>query len=307
MSNIKEIDQLRLTLNQLKEYDLVPALFLMEMDIESNSFRKFHKEIERKLMRTFIQRLNTIKELSEIRKIILDYYSNQNWGYIDDYTRELETLKFRLKNRGRDISKYQSNLRLLAFALNYYVADSKKLDISINNISNNFFKLLFIIYCHPDYSQYTIDLDIIEERYSNLINKHLVHFLKNDTVDFYRWAKNYMDSYEKYNSKIYTPITDEEYKTIVNIVFDRLFNENEDIYSALKEKMSNAWYQKKYRKKNKGKKAHHYVLQKNTLDALHNLSFKFKLSHEQTIERLINEYYIKECTGISGEVLYQTN
>ncbi len=90
------------------------------------------------------------------------------------------------------------------------------------------------------------------------------HFQKNDTIDFYIWAKNYMDDNDKYDSKVYTPITNEEYRTTVNIIFDKLFDENKDIYAALKEKLSNAWYQKKYRQKNKGKKAHHYVLQKNT-------------------------------------------
>ncbi len=82
MSNIEDINQLRSALNQLKEGDLVPALFLMEMDIESNSFRDSHKELDRKLMRNFIQRLNTIKELTEIRKIILDYYSDRKIGSI---------------------------------------------------------------------------------------------------------------------------------------------------------------------------------------------------------------------------------
>ena len=138
MSNIEEINQLRSALKQLNEGDLVPALCLMEMDIESNSFRDFHKELDRKLMRPFIQRLNTIKVLSEIRQIILDYYSTQEWDYIDDYLRELETLKSLLKNRGRDISKYQSNPRLLAFALHYYEKQFRRGDNIINDINNHF-------------------------------------------------------------------------------------------------------------------------------------------------------------------------
>ncbi len=111
MSNIEEINQLKSALKQLNESDLVPALCLMEMDIESNSFRDFQKELDRKVMRPFIQRLNTIKGLSEIRQIILDYYSAQKWHYIDDYLRELETFKLNLNNRGRDIAKYQSDPR----------------------------------------------------------------------------------------------------------------------------------------------------------------------------------------------------
>ena len=305
MSNIEEVNQLRSALKQLNEGDLVPALFLMEMDIESNSFRDFHKELDRKLMRPFIQRLNTIKGLSEIRQIILDYYSTQEWDYIDDYLRELETLKSLLKNRGRDISKYQSNPRLLAFALHYYEKQFRRGDSIVNNINNHFFRFLFIIFCHPDYSQSTVELNIIEEKFSQLTNSHLIHFAKNDTIDFYRWAKSYMDDHnEKYHSAAYTPITDEEYRTTVNIIFDKLFDENEDIYAALKDKLANAWYQKKYRQKNKGKKPHYYALSKRAKEALHILAFKRNMSEEQIIENLINEFYVKECVDVQGQSLY---
>lgn len=305
MSNLEEINQLKSALKQLDEGDLVPALFLMEMDIESNSFRDFQKELDRKVMRPFIQRLNTIKGLSEIRQIILDYYSAQKWHYIGDYLRELETFKLNLKNRGRDISKYQSDSRLLAFALHYYEKQFRRGDSIVNNINNHFFRFLFIIFCHPDYSQSTVELNIIEEKFSQLTNSHLIHFLKNDTIDFYRWAKNYMDDHdEKYHSTAYTPITDEEYRTTVNIIFDKLFDENEDIYAALKDKLANAWYQKKYRQKNKGKKPHYYALSKRAKEALHILAFKRNLTEEEVIENLINEFYVKECTDALGDSLY---
>lgn len=305
MSNTEEINQLKSALKQLNESDLVPALCLMEMDIESNSFRDFQKEMDRKLIRPFIQRLNTIKVLSEIRQIILDYYSTQEWDYIDDYLRELETLKSLLKNRGRDISKYQSNPRLLAFTLYYYEKKFRRGDSIINDINNHFFRFLFIIFCHPDYSQSTVELNIIEEKFSQLTNSHLIHFVKNDTIDFYRWAKNYMDDHnEKYHSTAYTPITDEEYRTTVNIIFDKLFDENEDIYAALKDKLANAWYQKKYRQKNKGKKPHYYALSKRAKEALHILAFKRNMSEEQIIENLINEFYVKECADALGDPLY---
>ena len=305
MSNLEEINQLKSALKQLDEGDLVPALFLMEMDIESNSFRDFQKELDRKVMRPFIQRLNTIKGLSEIRQIILDYYSAQKWHYIDDYLRELETFKSLLKNRGRDISKYQSDSRLSAFALHYYEKQFRRGDSIVNNINNHFFRFLFIIFCHPDYSQSTVELNIIEEKFSQLTNSHLIHFAKNDTIDFYRWAKSYMDDHnEKYHSAAYTPITDEEYRTTVNIIFDKFFDENEDIYAALKDKLANAWYQKKYRQKNKGKKPHYYALSKRAKEALHILAFKRNMSEEQIIENLINEFYVKECVDVQGQSLY---
>lgn len=304
MNDSKDIEQLRSALKQLKDEDLVPALFLMEMDIEQGSFRDFQHELDRNLIHKFIQRINTIKELSEIRSVIFNYYSTQSWRIIHDYLDEISHLVNRLINRGKDLSNYKSNPRLLAFALNYYIEDSRNQDRIINDIINNLFRLIFIIYCHPYYSQHTRELNTIEERYSNLINQHLVHFIKSDTIDFYRWAKKYMDGYKKYNSTIYTPITDDEYKTTVNIIFDRLFNENEDIYFALKEKMSNAWYQKIYRQKNKGKKENYYALTKKTRDALDAIKYKRNMSEEKVIESLINECFIKECSDYNGVSLF---
>ena len=175
----------------------------------------------------------------------------------------------------------------------------------VNNINNHFFRFLFIIFCHPDYSQSTVELNTNEEKISQLTNSHLIHFVKNDTIDFYRWAKSYMDDHnEKYHSAAYTPITDEEYRTTVNIIFDKLFDENEDIYAALKDKLANAWYQKKYRQKNKGKKPHYYALSKRAKEALHILAFKRNMSEEQIIENLINEFYVKECVDVRGQSLY---
>ena len=305
MTEPKYIYKLNSVIKQLKDEDLVPALFLMEMDKEFNIFYGFNRELDKILMRNFNQIINSSKELNEIRKTILNYYSTQDQKYIDDFTREVEDLNFQLPNRGKDILKYQSNPRLLAFALNYYNVKFRYEDNIINKINNPFYKFLFIIYCHPIYSQRTTDLNRIEDRFSGIINSHPIHFQKNDTIDFYIWAKNYMDDNDKYDSKVYTPITNEEYRTTVNIIFDKLFDENKDIYAALKEKLSNAWYQKKYRQKNKGKKAHHYVLQKNTLIALESLASKRKLTHEKIIENLINEHYVKECADPnSGDSLY---
>ena len=194
---------------------------------------------------------------------------------------------------------------MLAFALHYYEKQFRRGDSIVNDINNHFFRFLFIIFCHPDYSQSTVELNIIEEKFSQLTNSHLIHFVKNDTIDFYRWSKNYMDDHnEKYHSTAYTPITDEEYRTTVNIIFDKLFDENEDIYAALKDKLSNAWYQKKYRQKNKGKKPHYYALSKKTIESLHILAFKRNMSEEKIIENLINEFYVKECVDAQGQSLY---
>jgi Holliday junction resolvasome RuvABC DNA-binding subunit len=101
----------------------------------------------------------------------------------------------------------------------------------------------------------------------------------------------------------YTPITDEEYRTTVNIIFDKLFDENEDIYAALKDKLANVVSEKVPSKKQR-EKGSPLCFTEEDLDALHNLAFKWKMSHEQVIERLINEHYVKECKDASGEPLY---
>lgn len=304
MNNREYINKLDSELKQLKDDDLIPAFFLMEMYIEFDSFRDFHKELDRDFMQKFIQRLNTIKELSEIRKAILDYYSDKYWECIDDYLREIENFRFDLKNRGRDLSKYKTDKRLLAFALNYYDNKFSRREKTINDIVNNFYRLLFIIFCHPDYSQSKTIVDRIEENYSQIINQHSIHFEKNDNYDFYRWAKKYMDGQEKYRSRKYSPTTDEEYKMTVNIIFDKIFDDNEDVYSSLKDKLSNAWYQKKYREKNRGKKPCHYTLTKRTQEALHVLAFKLNTTEDKVIEKLVNEYYVNNCVDNLGNSLY---
>jgi hypothetical protein len=47
MSNFEDINSLRSALNQLKDDDLIAALFLMEMDSELGNFRSFHRELDR--------------------------------------------------------------------------------------------------------------------------------------------------------------------------------------------------------------------------------------------------------------------
>ena len=85
MTEPKYIYKLNSVIKQLKDEDLVPALFLMEMDKEFNTFYGFNRELDKILMRNFNQIINSSKELNEIRKTILNYYSTQDQKYIDDF------------------------------------------------------------------------------------------------------------------------------------------------------------------------------------------------------------------------------
>lgn len=53
-----------------------------------------------------------------------------------------------------------------------------------------------------------------------------------------------------------------EYETLINSIFDIIYYEDENIHYALRNKLSNAWYQKKHREEKKVKKPNHYALTK---------------------------------------------
>ena len=58
MTEPKYIYKLNSVIKQLKDEDLVPALFLMEMDKEFNTFYGFNRELDKILMRNFNQIIN---------------------------------------------------------------------------------------------------------------------------------------------------------------------------------------------------------------------------------------------------------
>lgn len=111
------------------------------------------------------------------------------------------------------------------------------------------------------------------------------------------------DNYRKFNNSLITPIEDSDFSIVVNSIFDRMYIENTHTYSALKDKLANAWYQKIYRAKNKGK-AHRYFLTDKALESLKVLSLKYDKSEEKMIEHLINKCFVEECADYSGQSMY---
>ena len=209
--------------------------------------------------------------------------------------------------RGRNIHQYQSNKRLLFFTLNEIKIRDRENYKLINSILNPYIRLLYIIFIYEEYYLDNRELDYIEKTYAKIITEKNLHFKKYDHVEFYKWAKNYMDedqdNYRKFNNTPIIPIEDSDFSIVVNSIFDRMYTENPHIYSALKDKLANAWYQKVHRAKNKGK-AHRYFLTDKALESLKVLSLKYDKTEEKMIEHLINKCFVEECADYSGQSMY---
>lgn len=305
------MNTLHSTLESLQDEDLVLALFILQKGFSFNNFNAYIQWNTmdcNNILSNVCQRLNSIKHLKEIRQIILDCCSPQNESFILNYEAILKISINTCPHRSRDLGEYKSNQRLFMLAL--YIAgniiyNNGQHNQQITMINNHFFRFLVLILCCPILSHDNGLFDYIEQTYSQVINKHFLHFGKYDNPEFYRWAKDYMDQRDNdYHSKQFNPTNDEEYKVIVNHIFDVLFIQNEKLYDAMKEPLLKAYYQKGYRQKNKGKKALYFALTKRTQEALETLSRKWNMSQEKVLDKLINKCYTEECTDSSGNSMY---
>lgn len=104
----------------------------------------------------------------------------------------------------------------------------------------------------------------MKDTYSQIVLEKPLHFKKYDHIDFYRWVIQYLKDDRNlsraFNLREYHPIQDSDFKDTALSIFDKIYDEDINAYCVLKDKISNAWYQKAYRQKNKGKK-HYYFLQ----------------------------------------------
>lgn len=297
--------KVRSVVGQLKEEDLIPALYLMEMYLERVRFDDFQHELNVNVLNNFSRTLNSIKELGEIRTLVVNTFSKASEVYCEDFIKEIDRFKTVTTNRGLDIIPFKKDKRLLNFALTE-LTQNRHYNYSreIKKINNPFYRFLFIIYCHPAIYKYNYIVEDINANYSSILSRNPTYFPNYDTPEFYRWAKKYMDKESKYDSVEYHPLTDEDFKITIESIFDALSVKDEIIYSALKKKISNAWYQTEYREKHKGKKDFYFPLTKNAQEALQKLAFKFGISEVHVVERLINESYVKECLDTSGKPRY---
>lgn len=304
MNRMSPIQQLSALQKESMDEDAIWHLHVMNKDEEAYRSRTNIRDSDIQLTRINIDFLNSTKSLKEIKTHIFNTLSNQNDNLINDYLDDISDFKSSLRHRSRDIEKYKENPRLLAFALNILLDTIDIRSNRLDQINNRYFLFLYMIFITLESRDVIKILNSIEEKFSTILSKYSSHFKDEKDSEFYIWAKKYMDSHPGYQSKQYTPMTSEEYKNTLNIIFDRLLYENQHIYDSLKDKLNNAWYQKSYRQRNKGKKNCHYTLTLKAQEALHKLAFKRKLTEDQAIEQLINEAYIKECVDYSGQLLY---
>lgn len=248
-----------------------------------------------------IETLNNITHLKDIKKIIINCCHNFNEKDIDDFLYKLKCFKQDI-NISIDLKEIKNNQRFLNFVSESLLNELR--NHSLKSIKNIYHRIVYMIYTYPEIS-YSRFLSRIESNFSKTLTKHPLHFKNYDNLDFYIWAKNYMDENRSYKSYHYKPTKDIQYKDVVTLVFDMLYIQDELVYEALKKKLANAWYQKKYRKENKGKKEHYYLLPSRTKESLKILSMKLNLEEEKVIENLINQAYVKNCMNHNGQEIYK--
>ncbi|ENU25270.1 hypothetical protein F993_00044 [Acinetobacter proteolyticus] len=308
MNSMNHRNELIKLVKELSSEDMVWILHVLNKDklickLKSDDIED--DDIE--LIEMDIEKLNSSKNLNEIKLNLTREISNFHEDLAADLIHYFNEYKDLLSIRGRDISQYQSNNRLLIFTLNEIKIRDREISKLINSISNPYIRFLYIIFIFREYYRNNRELDYIEKTYAQLMTEKSLHFKKYDHVAFYKWAKNYMDedqdNYRKFNNSLITPIEDSDFSIVVNSIFDRMYIENPHVYSALKDKLANAWYQKIYRTKNKGK-AHRYFLTDKALESLKVLSLKYDKSEEKMIEHLINKCFVEECADYSGQSMY---
>ncbi|HEM6824600.1 TPA: hypothetical protein ACIFCQ_002739 [Acinetobacter baumannii] len=298
--------ELKLYLKQLSDEDMIWVLHVMNKDHEEHDLGRNIDDMDSALVRLDIKTLNTLNNTDEIRSKVINSYEEIREEFINHFIDILKDFQSTLKIRGRDLTKYKSNKRLLYFVLNQINHKEDQYN-TFRDIHNEYFRFLYTIFMLPNYYDTNRTLDDLEASFSKIISKKPLHFKSFDSDEFYLWAKTYMDQ-DRENAKVlnstsYKPLNAKECSIVVNAIFDNLLAIDSNIYRALKDKLSNASYQKHYRKKNKRRK-HHYYLTDKALRCLEILATKKGMTTEKMIESLVNEHYTKECMDSNGNDLY---
>ncbi|MGH1932286.1 hypothetical protein ACRCKN_11020 [Acinetobacter baumannii] len=298
--------ELKQTLKQFSDEDMIWVLHVMNKDHEEHYLGRNIDDMDSALVRLDIKTLNTMTNMDEIRSKVINSYEEIREEFINQFIDTLKDFQSTLKIRGRDLSTYKSNKRLLYFVLNQINHKEDQYN-TFRDIQNEYFRFLYTIFMLPNYYDTNRTLDDLEASFSKIISKKPLHFKSFDSDEFYPWAKTYMDQDREnarvLNSTSYKPLNAKECSIVVNAIFDNLLAIDSNIYRALKDKLSNAAYQKNYRKKNKGRK-HHYYLTDKALYCLNILAEKHNVTEEKVIENLINEHYATECMDANGNHLY---
>ncbi|MEG6544915.1 hypothetical protein V6C59_03375 [Acinetobacter bereziniae] len=307
MSHTSSNNDLIRLIKELNTEDIVWLLHVINKDIIEEKLRVDISDHDNELVEWDIEKLNSLKDLNELKTYLIHNLKDESEATCEFYINLINNYKKLLMIRSRDFSNYKTDKRLLNFAT--YKISSEKNDIyrKIKSISNIYLRFLYIIFTRESYYRSNIRLDRIESDYSKIISEKSLHFKKYDIPTFYKWAKNNIEkdrvNFREFNQVDFIPLQDNDFSVWVNSIFDIMYHENQHAYLNLKKKLSNAWYQKDYQKRNKGKE-NHFFLTDSTKNLLKILALKLNRSEDKVIELLINKFAIEEGIIIEGIIKY---
>ncbi|WP_151980741.1 hypothetical protein [Acinetobacter guerrae] len=298
--------------NLSNEY-LIICLHVRNIIEIENRIRDSISDLDNEVIEMDVEILKSINKLEEIKPIIEKYFE---YAYDD----EIDLFINKVNNLKKDMPIYNSNIlnsikdkRFFYFLVNIFnkeINQSRIYTLKIhllNKINNEYFQILYLALISIFCSTHQTQIEYLKDSYSQLITKYPLHFEKYDDNKFYIWAKKYMDNdienKRTSRSTYYSPMTVEEYKPAIHAIFDALYIEQPYAYQALKDKLLNAWYQKNYRQRNKGKKGYFFLTDR-THACLDILAKKDNVSKEKVLESLINEKYAIECKDHNGNDKY---
>jgi len=303
MSNKAALEDLKAFISTYTDEELIWVLHVFNKWEEAlRRYEHRTRKQEKSSLNSDIDCLNSFKQLKDIKIYILKICENYRSIDIDELLGDLINFKSRINVSGIDFTEYKNNKRFLNFSCKLMNEEIKERELE--NFKSQYINFLYVALTYPSYYENLQRVERIISKFSEIYSKYPSHFKDDQNEYFYIWAKNYMDGNPSYMSRYYSPTEDSEYPVIVDSIFDMLYYKNKEIHYALRKKLSNAWYQKKYRQEHKGKKENYYALTINAKKCLKALCYKRNLSEEQAIESLINESYAKECRDKNGKALY---
>jgi len=303
MNNRAALEDLKTFISPYTDEELVWALHVFNKWQES--FRSYEHRTREQIdsdLNSDIDCLNSFKQLKDIKSYILKICENYHSVDIDELLADLVNFKSRINVSGIAFTDFKNNKRFLNFACKLMNKEVRERELT--NFKSQYINFLYVALTYPSYYENPRRIERVISKFSEIHSKYPSHFKDDEDNSFYIWAKKYMDENPAYRSKSYSPTEESEYRIVVNSIFDMLYYENEEVHYSLRKKLSNAWYQKKYRQENKGKKENYYALTKKAKESLKALCYKRNLTEDQVIESLINEHYVKECCTPIGRPAY---
>lgn len=293
-----ELNDLKSYLTQLRDEDLIWVLYVYH---RPNIYNNRRTRERNNAIEEDIAILNGLDKLKNISKFIINEMEDQDEDDIYYFLCDLKDFKSSIKIHSFDFNQIKDNQRFLQFACK--VMNEKLRERLILDIKNSYFQLLYMAYTFRIFYENSRSIENIYHEFDKIYSKFNSHF-KSPCSDFFVWAKKYINENSEFRKYRRDASHASEYETLINSIFDIIYYEDENIHYALRKKLSNAWYQKKHREEQKVKKPNYYALTKRAKEALRSLAFKYGVTEEQMIERLVNETYAKECCSVDGENLY---